>query len=303
MRDALDTLGRSWEFILVNDGSVDDSLSLARQAAGDDPRIRIITYETNRGRGHALRRGFAVARGQFIVVTEADLSWGTDIVHRLLEACERPDVDMVVASPHMPGGRLVNVPPYRAFLTQFGNVLLRRLMPGGLTMNTGMTRAYRCGVLDAMDLHSDGKELHLEIIGKAHALGFAMTEIPATLAWSAERRKEKRRFRAGGLIVSHVLYGLSESPMALFGWLGGGLIVAGIVLIGAWLASSAGSGVVTALTGVVAGGVGVISLLTGFLATQLRDLRRDLYRLGLRPTAPPGDRAQADGDLADRGDH
>ena len=54
MRDSLETLGRSWEFVLVNDGSVDDSLSLARQAAGDDPRIRIVTYEQNRGRGRLL---------------------------------------------------------------------------------------------------------------------------------------------------------------------------------------------------------------------------------------------------------
>ncbi len=286
MRTALETLGRPWEFILVNDGSVDDSLALARQAAGDDPRIRIISYETNRGRGYALRRGFAAARGQFIAATEADLSWGTDIVHRLLTACEQPGVDMVVASPHAEGGRLENVPAYRAFLTRFGNVLLRRLMPGGLTMNTGMTRAYRRHVLDAMDLHSDGKELHLEIISKAHALGFTMTEIPATLAWSPERRKEKRRFRAGGLIVSHVLHGLAESPMALFGWVGGGLLafaaVAVLVRILLIVAGSDRGGITLPVAAIIAAGCGILSLLTGFVATQIRDLRRETYRLQRR---------------------
>ena len=200
MRDALEKLDVPWEFILVNDGSVDDSLRLARQAAGEDPRIRILSYEQNRGRGYAIRQGFAVAGGTFIIVTEADLSWGTDIVHRLFEACRQPGIDMVVASPHRPGGGLKNVPAYRAFLTQFGNVLLRRLMPGDLTMYTGMTRAYRRHVLDAMDLESDGKELHLEIVSKAHALGFRMTEIPATLAWTPERRRQRRRFHAGALI-------------------------------------------------------------------------------------------------------
>ncbi|MBN1342935.1 MAG: glycosyltransferase family 2 protein [Phycisphaerae bacterium] len=286
MRGSLESLGRSWEFILVNDGSVDDSLSLARQAAGEDPRIRIITYENNRGRGHALRTGFAAARGEFVVATEADLSWGTDIVHRLLVACERPGVDMVVASPHMEGGRLENVPTHRVFLTQFGNVLLRRLMPGGLTMNTGMTRAYRRDVLDAMDLHSDGKELHLEIISKAHALGFRMMEIPATLAWSPDRRKEKRRFRAGGLIVSHIARGLAESPMALFGWLGGGLLGMGLItlltrLILFVVGSDRGS-IMLPIVGMMATGTGLVGLLTGFVAGQIRDLRNEGYRLQRR---------------------
>ncbi len=283
MHDALQTLDRPWEFIVVNDGSVDDSLALARQAAGDDPRVRIITYPLNRGRGYAIRQGFAAARGQFVIVTEADLSWGTDIVHRLLAACEQPGVDMVVASPHMEGGRLENVPPYRVWLTRFGNVLLRRLMPGGLTMNTGMTRAYRRCVLDAMVLHADGKELHLEIISKAHALGFSMTEIPATLAWTVERRREKRRFRAGGLIVSHVLYGLAESPMAVFGWVGGGLLGLGAVavLVRACLSivgSDRGS-IALPIFGSVAAGIGILSLLAGVIAVQVRDLRREVYRL------------------------
>ncbi len=289
MRGALETLDRSWEFILVNDGSVDDSLALARQAAGDDPRIRIVSYERNRGRGYALRQGFAAARGAFIVATEADLSWGSDIVQRLLSACEQPGVDMVVASPHMPGGRLENVPPYRAFLTRFGNVLLHRMMPGGLTMNTGMTRAYRRGVLEAMDLHSDGKELHLEIISKAHALGFAMTEIPATLAWTPDRRKEKRRFRAGGVIVSHLLHGLGEAPMTLFGGLGGGLVglAAALLLfrLGLILGGSDRGSVVLPVAAVLALGFGVVTLLTGFVATQVRDQRREVYRLQRRLAA------------------
>jgi cellulose synthase/poly-beta-1,6-N-acetylglucosamine synthase-like glycosyltransferase len=286
MRASLELLGLPWEFILVNDGSLDDSLALARQAAGDDPRVHIITYEKNRGRGYALRQGFAAARGEFIVATEADLSWGTDIVHRLLAACRQGGVDMVVASPHAEGGGLVNVPPYRAFLTQFGNVLLRRLMPGGLTMYTGMTRAFRRHVLDAMDLESDGKELHLEIVSKAYALGFTMAEIPATLAWSPQRRQEKRRFRAGRVIISHVLHGLGESPMLLFGWLGGLLLGLGTVGLIVWLIAGllCGSWPTIALPLLAAMAIagGIQSLLIGLLATHVRDLRRMGYHIQRR---------------------
>lgn len=300
MREALERLPDPWEFILVNDGSVDDSLAVARDEVGDDPRIRIISYEKNRGRGYAIRQGFAAARGAFLVVTEADLSWGTDIVGRLLEACKQPGVDMVVASPHMEGGKLENVPAYRAFLTNFGNVLLRRLMPGGLTMNTGMTRAYRRTVVDALDLSSDGKELHLEIISKAHALGFRMIEIPAALAWTIERRQEKRRFRARGLIASHILHGLAESPMTLFGWAGGlllslgllGLLSSAAMVLCPRCASPAAS--LPILSGVSAAS-GILVLLAGFVATTVRDLRREVYRLQRRILAASRYRTRREG--------
>jgi len=286
MKASLEKLDVAWEFILVNDGSVDDSLSLAQHAAGGDPRIRIITYPKNRGRGYALRQGFAAARGEFIVATEADLSWGTDIVQRLLEACRQPGVDMVVASPHAEGGRLENVPPYRTFLTQFGNVLLRRLMPGGMTMYTGMTRAYHRRVLEAMDLEADGKELHLEIVSKAFALGFKMTEIPAVLAWAPERRMEKRHFRAGGLILSHLMHGISESPMVPCGWVGGGLLVVGIIALACWLAGclSGGcrTGIATPLLGVMLLACGLLALLLGLVGNHIRDLRRMGYRIQRR---------------------
>ncbi len=286
MRTALEKLDCPWEFILVNDGSVDDSLSLAQQAAGDDPRVRIITYARNRGRGYAIRQGLACAGGQFIVVTEADLSWGTDIVFRLLEVCRRPGVDMVVASPHTKDGRLENVPPYRVFLTQFGNVLLRRLMPGGLTMYTGMTRAYRRHVLEAMDLESDGKELHLEIISKAYALGYKIEEIPAVLAWTLERRNEKRRFRAGGLIVSHLLHGVAESPMMVFGGCGGGLLGLGLLMGVIWLlvavASSCRPSIGWPIVACTSVACGAVLIALGLIGAWVRDLRRLGYHVQRR---------------------
>lgn len=60
------------EIIVVDDGSSDDSLSIARQYAQDDPRIRVIPHETNQGAYPARNTGFAEARGAFITVHDAD---------------------------------------------------------------------------------------------------------------------------------------------------------------------------------------------------------------------------------------
>ncbi|SER03811.1 glycosyltransferase [Thalassovita taeanensis] len=60
------------EIIVVDDGSTDDSLAIARQQADEDPRIRVIPHEQNQGAYPARNTGFAEARGDFIAVHDAD---------------------------------------------------------------------------------------------------------------------------------------------------------------------------------------------------------------------------------------
>lgn len=70
-----DVLGfnvRDWEWIIVNDGSNDGTEAVCRELAAQDPRIRIVSYPVNRGRGHARNRAIADARGQWIVILDAD---------------------------------------------------------------------------------------------------------------------------------------------------------------------------------------------------------------------------------------
>ena len=65
--DALD------EIILVDDGSKDRTLALMRQAAREDPRIRVISHETNRGKGQAIFSAWAATSAHYIVMLDADL--------------------------------------------------------------------------------------------------------------------------------------------------------------------------------------------------------------------------------------
>ena len=106
---------RTWEVLIVDDGSVDDTADIATAEAerlrvpGVD--IRVLRHVANRGLGGALQTGFAASSGAVVVVVDCDLSYAPDHIPTLVHAVEDGKAQIAVASPYMPGGRTVAVPP------------------------------------------------------------------------------------------------------------------------------------------------------------------------------------------------
>ena len=69
----MEPLGESFEIVLVNDGSRDDSLRIARDLAATDPRVRVISFSRNFGHEAASTAGLRYARGQAVVLIDSDL--------------------------------------------------------------------------------------------------------------------------------------------------------------------------------------------------------------------------------------
>ena len=61
-----------WEIILVDDGSTDDTLTIAKELAKQNEHIRVISHKPNRGYGAALKAGLTNARYKYIVFTDGD---------------------------------------------------------------------------------------------------------------------------------------------------------------------------------------------------------------------------------------
>ena len=216
----LATLDRPWELIIVNDGSTDNSFALAHALEPENPQLRVIGYAENRGRGFALRTGIIAARGDLVVTTEVDCSWGDDIVYRIVKVFdEHPNTDMVVASPNLPGGGYQNVPPRRVAISRGGNMLLRAALSTRITMYTGMTRGYRRERFLELPIDEDEKEFHLDVARKALGLGFAIREVPAMLTWQHETlakpgsatRQSSSRVRK--LMKTHLLFSAFAAPV------------------------------------------------------------------------------------------
>jgi len=280
----LEDISGTWELLIVDDGSTDNSLKICREAAKKEKRIKIISYKPNRGRGYALRQGFAYAKGDVIITTESDLSWGADIIKKLFSSLKKTDADIVIASPHKKGGGFVHVPVFRVFLTTVFNKFFGKAFSRNLTMLSGMTRAYKRKVIEALDLNSDGKEIHLEIISKAHALGFKTAEIPAILKWTGGKNKgRKSNFNVIKLTMSHLMLSLSEGPLFLLGSLGALFLLIGIIsafyAFHLWLTVSLADHLPLVIFTLIMISMGIQTLVFSFLAYQNKELRNEIFRI------------------------
>lgn len=226
----LHSTGRSFEVICVDDGSTDNTRAELELVAQQSPEVRIIGYGINRGRGMALRQGFTASRGSFVISIDADLSYHPRQITDLLKRLEAPDApDIVIASPYMPGGKTEGVDPFRLLISRTANLLLRQAMGRKYYTLTGIFRGYKREVFDYIELYSDGKEIHMEIIAKAEAAGLQVVEVPAVLT---SRRHGKSKLKLPMTVFSHLMFSFYERPILLFGVLGLVLTLSSLILAG-----------------------------------------------------------------------
>ncbi len=278
---ALDFIPKRWEIIVVDDGSTDQTKKLVEDYCHLNRWVKLISYPQNQGRGKALRVGFAHAQGKIICTTDADLSYDEKHILQMIEVLDHnPDVDLVVGSPYAHGGKAEGVPLFRLLLSKWGNRVLGFAMKGGLSTVTGVLRAYRKECINALELESDGKEIHLEILSKALSMGYKAKELPATLK---ARTKGKSKFRFRATAVSHLIFSFFEKPMILFGAIGLFMLILGSLggtyIIYLWQKGTLNPNrpLMTLIVLLIVAGIQV--LLFGFLGTQLVHLRKEIYKI------------------------
>ena len=287
--EILEKLDIIWELIPVNDGSTDDTKEQLEKIKAENDRVRYAGYDTNRGRGYALITGINASTGKYVIATEADMSYGDKIIGRLYRGLIKKQVDILIASPYMPGGKLENVPFARAVLSRGANWILKRAVDPPVSTVSGMTRGYRGDAIRSIPLEEEGKEIHLEIVSKGSVLGYKFDEIPATLAW---RFSERRIHKASKLgiktvkhIFSHLLFAFNEAPFLLFGFFGillftvglltGGYSIYQYLFAGRTIESLVGTNL-TCLIFVLGG---FFSFLLYVLSYQNRETRRDILKV------------------------
>lgn len=83
--EVMDKSGGSWELVLINDGSLDESPEIIRELATRDPRVRPVIFARNFGHQIAVTAGLDYSRGDAVVIIDADLQDPPEVILDLIE--------------------------------------------------------------------------------------------------------------------------------------------------------------------------------------------------------------------------
>jgi glycosyltransferase involved in cell wall biosynthesis len=227
LQHALGDLSETWEVILVDDGSKDNSYALLKELHQRDPRFRVIRFRRNFGQTAGFSAGFDHARGDVVVTMDADLQNDPDDIPMLLQTMRDGDYDVVSGwRLHRQDAALL-----RKFPSRVANWLISRVTGVYLHDYGCSLKAYRSEVVKNIRLYG---ELHRFVPALASWMGIKLKEVPVQhhprkFGRSKYNISRTTRVFLDLLTVSFML-NYAVRPMQIFGKAGLISVAAGILM-------------------------------------------------------------------------
>lgn len=167
-----------YEIIVVDDGSRDNTLEVAKAALEHTPHL-LLSYGENRGKGYCVRKGMLAASGKYILFTDADLSTPIEEIDRMIPYLEK-GYDLVIGSRALPDGEVRrDMLWYREIMGRTYNLLGQMLLFPGISDSQCGFKCFKQDV--ACDLFSRQKlndfSFDGEILYLARKCGYRIKEL------------------------------------------------------------------------------------------------------------------------------
>ena len=224
----MSSMDRLWEVILVDDGSQDNSLSVLNEYAKHDPaHIRVISFRRNFGQTAAIAAGIDYAKGEIIVLLDADMQNDPADIPNLLAKLDE-GYDLVSGWRKSRKDNALT----RNFPSMIANKVISAVTGVHLHDYGCTLKAYRRDVLEGFRLYG---EMHRFIPVYADSVGAKITEMPVN---HHPRRFGKAKYgleRTAKVILDlftvKFLVSYASKPIYLFGGAGGFLMVISAIIM------------------------------------------------------------------------
>jgi glycosyltransferase involved in cell wall biosynthesis len=168
------------QLVIVDDFSTDGTRDILAEIAGENPHLKVIYQDRNRGKGAALREGFKAAAGDIVVVQDADLEYDPKDFELLIGPIRDHQADVVYGSRFLGGG------PHRVlfYWHYLGNKFLTSL--SNMMTNLNLTdmevchKMFRTEVLRGLELKEDRFGFEAEITSKIAKAKWKIYEVPVS---------------------------------------------------------------------------------------------------------------------------
>ncbi|MDD5236886.1 MAG: glycosyltransferase family 2 protein [Candidatus Omnitrophica bacterium] len=175
-------LSCAFKIIVVDDGSTDDTLELAKETAQKYDNIIVKQNRANHGKGRALKFGFRFAKGDYVVFLDADMDLHPAQISTFFDILELDKADIVIGSKRHPNS-VIDYPLQRKIISSFYFFLVKLLF--GLPIRDTQTglKLFKHEVLAKVlpKILVRKFAYDLEILANAHRLGYKIKEAPVVL--------------------------------------------------------------------------------------------------------------------------
>jgi dolichol-phosphate mannosyltransferase len=188
---ALDALGRSWEMVVVDDGSEDDTVGVARKAAAQRSAIRVVSNGANLGIGGALRQGILQSLGTFVTIVPADIAFDLARLGDMLREIEGADILVCLRSDRQDSSI------FRKVVSRVYIGVIQRLFSLPL-QQFNYIHVYRRSIFPRAMFRSDGVFFHAEVLIRARDAGCRLKEF--VLEYRPRRAGHAKGARVGTIL-------------------------------------------------------------------------------------------------------
>ncbi len=193
------------EIIAVDDCSQDRSREILRELAEEYDNVRLFFHERNRGKGAALRTGFAQVTGDVVIIQDADLEYDPADYPALLDPIERDLADVVY------GSRLIGAQPHRVlfFWHYMGNKAVTTL--SNMFTNLNLTdmevgyKVFKSWVLKDIQIKCDRFGVEPELTAKIAKKRVRIYEVPISYHGRDYSQGKKITWRDGIAAIYHII--------------------------------------------------------------------------------------------------
>jgi dolichol-phosphate mannosyltransferase len=229
------------EIIIVDDCSTDASLKVAQRLEGQFAEVRVLHHPVNRGKGAALRTGFAHATGDFVGVQDADLEYEPQEYLKLLEPLLRDEADVVFGSRYLRPESRRALYFWHSWMNKTLTFLSNMMTNLDISDMETCYKLFRREVIQAMELKEERFGIEPEMVSKIAQMRCRVWECAISYQPRTYEEGKKIGWKDGARALYCILhYSAHTAPLPmqllLYLFIGGVSAVSNIILFSLMLA-------------------------------------------------------------------
>lgn len=212
-----------FEFIYVNDGSTDNTLSVIRRLAADDVRVVYLSFSRNFGKEAAMYAGFCNAEGDYVAVMDADMQDPPDLLPEMLHYLKDGGYDSVATRRVSRKGE----PPIRSFFARMFYKIINKISDADIVDGARDFRLMKRDMVEAIKIMGETNRFSKGIFGW---IGFKTYWLPFE---NVERVAGETKWNFWKLFKYSIdgIINFSQMPLTLASWCGIGFTVLSFIMI------------------------------------------------------------------------